>query len=70
MIPEATNSVEIVDLRTSDTLAGSDDPVEAEKALLTMIDDSPEEARFLCMIFFDRYGLAIGSRMAEEYVSF
>lgn len=69
MIPEGTISVEILDLRTSDTLVGFDDPSDAEKALLGMIDDAPSEARYLCMVFFDRQGLAIGSRMAEEYAT-
>ena len=65
-IPETAVFFEILDLRTGDTLAAYERPEEAEAALVGMVDDSPAEAQFLCMTFFDKRGVAIGSRLATE----
>jgi hypothetical protein len=67
VVPEHVASVEIIDMRTSDTLVGFETIPEAEEAFVAMVDQHPSSARFLAMVFFDSSGLALGSRMAEEF---
>jgi hypothetical protein len=32
-----------------------------------MVDDDPPEARFLALVFFDKQGDAVDSRLASEF---
>lgn len=67
MIPEEATSFEVVDLRTSDTIASFSDFASAEEAFLALVEEIPAEARYLAMVFFDKTGAAIGSRLADEF---
>jgi predicted ATP-grasp superfamily ATP-dependent carboligase len=63
----AAVSFEILNLRTGNTLAAFDDEDTATQALADMAERNPGRARYLALVFFDRDGLAVSSKLQLEY---
>lgn len=59
-------TAEIIDAGTGNTIASFAEPKAAGRALIAMVGRRPEEAPFLILTFFDKEGMAIGSRLASD----
>lgn len=66
MRPGTAVTFEIVDLRTSDTVATYRSLTEAERAAARLIQEERADATSLAIVFFDSEGIAVGSRPATE----